>query len=496
MIRPTLAFALLALVLGASPAMAAPKIALTTIDNDSGGDVRDAVVDALDGKDLTLVSEKETNRAVDKLKGELADLTEKQAKKLATELEADAIVHGTLDKQGGSKVLKFKLFVNGRKMKGFSVTFTNPRTKKFKAALHDKMVEKVTSPPAEEPVADEKPIKKKPVEEDTEDPNPKKKKSKKDKTVADKSVDEKPTEDGEETPKPKKAKKTAKVDEDEEEEATPIEIRAQGSPHSANRVAVRLDVGGSFAARRLQFTTTAELAASGQAPKTFKPGPVPGARFEVETYPLAFMNPKSFAAGLGVGVEFDKVLSSKVQTNGGAEPGKSMTVKQQQYSLGARYRLLFGKTATSPSVTVGINYGRRTFKVQSKGILDNRGSLDLPDTDYKYLSPLLGFRVPFTRNIAMIANAEALLVSDAGPIQEASSYGRAKIFGFDSQAGFDVVLGNRFAIRFVGEFSQIGFTFTGGGELAKNRDMDPDTIDIGGASDRVFGGSATVAVLY
>lgn len=51
----------------AADVAAAPKVALTAIENDPGGDVRDAVAAALDGKDLSVIGEKEVNRAVDRL---------------------------------------------------------------------------------------------------------------------------------------------------------------------------------------------------------------------------------------------------------------------------------------------------------------------------------------------------------------------------------------------------------------------------------------------
>ena len=73
---------------------------------------------------------------------------------------------------------------------------------------------------------------------------------------------------------------------------------------------------------------------------------------------------------------------------------------------------------------------------------------------------------------------------------------RAKVFGGSGQAGLDIVLGNRFAIRLVGEFTQVGFAFTGTGMLANGRDRDTATKDVGGASDRSIGGAATLAVLY
>src|SRR5262245_19111500 len=93
----------------ALPAGASPKVALTAIDGDSAGDVREAVATALDGKDLTLIGMKEVNRAFDRL-GEVTELSEKAAKKLARELEADAIVHGRLGKKNGKNNLSFELF--------------------------------------------------------------------------------------------------------------------------------------------------------------------------------------------------------------------------------------------------------------------------------------------------------------------------------------------------------------------------------------------------
>src|SRR5437870_10607398 len=104
--------ALVTLLIATGSAVAAPKLALTAIDGDDSGDDREAVAEALDGKDLSVIGAKETNRAIDKLKGGIADLTEKQAKKLSADLEVDAIVYGTLGKEGSNKILRFKLFVN------------------------------------------------------------------------------------------------------------------------------------------------------------------------------------------------------------------------------------------------------------------------------------------------------------------------------------------------------------------------------------------------
>src|SRR4051794_22125813 len=103
MTRPLALIICVVFLLSPGAALARPKVALTQIEGDASGDIRDAVVEALEGgKELSLISGREVNHAVDKL-GDLSDLTEKDFKKLATQLEADAIVLGKLDKVGGAK---------------------------------------------------------------------------------------------------------------------------------------------------------------------------------------------------------------------------------------------------------------------------------------------------------------------------------------------------------------------------------------------------------
>ena len=541
----------------AADVAAAPKVALTAIENDPGGDVRDAVAAALDGKDLSVIGEKEVNRAVDRL-GDVAELTEKDAKKLARQLDADAVVLGSLARSGGSKTLKFKLFVNGKKTKGFSVQFSNARSPKFKQALREKMVQKIGKASDDDEVAEKPKAKGKAkgkkvaqAEDDDEDPigggkaakndkkakkadkadkkkdakkkvaqadddddgedddEPKRKKAKKDKDKkADQKIDKKADkkkvaqaddEDGDgegegesdddsegDEPPARKGKRTAAVDDDELGE--PALVARLEPKHSANRAAVRLDVGPSVVSRSLVFVQRPGFV---QGPKPFRPAPVPGARFEVDMFPLAFVNPKGFVGGLGFHAAYDKTLVMNV---GSMAAGRT-TVDQHRYAVGGRFRLAFGKTATSPTMTLGGDYGRRVFRANRQALMDPE-ALDLPDIDYKILSPGLVFRFPIGRAIAFVLGGEGLLVTDAGPIQKAESYGRAKVYGVDAHGGLDVMLGNRFALRFKGEFTQIGYTFTGGGALSRNRDGNDGTQDVFGLADRSFGGAATLAVLY
>src|SRR5215467_7109524 len=189
-------------------AAAKPKVALTQIDGDATGDVRDAVAEAIEGKELALIGSREVNRAVDKL-GDLADLTEKDFKKLASELEADAIVAGKLDKLGAAKTLKFRLFVHKKMAKGFTVSFKDAKSEKFRTMLHDKMLDKIgAGAGGGDDEEDARPAKKKKAADDDEDPIAKKDKK------AKKGKDAKADAD-EEDARPAKKTRVAKADEED-----------------------------------------------------------------------------------------------------------------------------------------------------------------------------------------------------------------------------------------------------------------------------------------
>jgi hypothetical protein len=499
MIRALISF--LAILGFAAVSQAAPKVALPAIEGDVTGDMRDDVAAALDGDELTVLGEKEVNRVYERLNLEnLAELSEKQAKKLSTDLEADAVVTAVLAKKGKTKTLKFRLFVKGKKQKGFTVQFKNAKSNKFKTALRDKLVDrlggeapsskvtKTTEEDEEGTVKRRKATKSTEPAEEEEDPNPKKK-------VATKETSADEDEEDEEDPKRKK-KKTAAREDDEDEAETAIEARMT-SKHTANRAAARADAGMSVSNRSLIFTKRSNFP---EGPKPFRSSPVPGARFEAELFPYAFFDPDSILAGFGAAVEYDKTLVLNLETT--AERGVKVPVNQSAYSFGGRFRFAFGKKPTSPTITAGLDYGRRRWKADRSKLMDRTslgglGSLDLPDTNYAWIAPGLGFRIPIGTTIAVVGYGEGLFVNNAGPIQKAESYGKAKIVGFSGEAGFEVVLMNRFAFRAVFEMTQIGFDFQGtGGMLANSRDGDAATIDVGGATDRSLGGVATLGVLY
>ncbi|HET9993301.1 MAG TPA: hypothetical protein VFQ65_32415 [Kofleriaceae bacterium] len=506
-------------------AEAKPRVALVTFEGDPGGEAQEVVSDAI-GEDVMLVGPKQVNRTVDKLGLDTADLGEKDLRKLSKELQADAVIQGKLSKKGDNKLLHFKLFIHGKKAKGFKVEFASLKSKKLRTQLHDKMIDKLDGGDGGE-VASAKKGSKAAATDDDEDPisggqdKKKKKGAGKDSASTDdtlKTMKKKGGQDGDEdaevkpshkssdddAPKKKakppdedtadedkpKKKKVARAEGDDSEgvEAS-VEVHAASTARPANRVAVRLDLGVSIQNRSLTFTSRAFP----EAPKPFSQKPVAGARVAGELYPLAFGNPNGVAGGLGLGGMFDQTIVLNLQSS--AQPGTKFPVTQRRFDIGPRFRVLFGHSDTSPSVTLGVGYMKRTFVV-NRSALTSGNTIDLPDVDYAGFDPGLEFRIPLIKQLALVFGGQAILLTSAGPIQGLDSYGQAKVTGGSGSAGFDIVLGNHLAISLRGEATQIGYAFTGNGAMANNRDMDPTTKDIGGAADRYLGVAATIAILY
>ena len=122
MMRPLVI--LIGLVASSTMALAKPKVIVTKIDGDASGDVFTAVTEALD-PDLSLVSQKEINKQVDKLNLS-DDLTDKEVGKLEKALNAEALIRGTLDKKGDVMALHLKVYTkDSTKPKAFTVKFSN-----------------------------------------------------------------------------------------------------------------------------------------------------------------------------------------------------------------------------------------------------------------------------------------------------------------------------------------------------------------------------------
>lgn len=503
-----------AVLLASGAALAKTRVAIVAFDGDDDGAVQEVVADLLDG-DYTVSGAKTVNRTIDKL-GFDSNLSDKDLKKLANELEVDAILRGDLSRKGSRKLLHVKVFLKGKKVRGFKVEFASINSEKFKSALKDKIDEKLSGQASKKqveeaaPASDEedpigtskktkkttkadkaevaekaaKPEKKKKRADDDEDAEDAEKAGKASESDDEESSDD---EDGERRAK----KRTAAADMDDEDIGVSASVSVGGSSggRSANRLAVRVDVGPSFSSRTLRFNSRAFE----EAPKTYQNAPVGGMRVGGELYPLAFGNPNSFLSGLGIAGHYDQTLKLNLQST--AQLGTKFPVQQKNWEIGARFRIAFGSSAKAPTVTLRGGYFHRMFKVDRTALMEGN-LIDLPDVFYRGFDPGLEVRIPIVKQVAFVMSGEAVLVTNAGQIQKLYSYGQAKITGGQGMAGVDVVIAGRVALRVTGEFAQFGFAFTGNGAQTYNRDNDPSTPDVGGAQDRYIGGAASLAVLY
>src|SRR3954462_4038852 len=117
MIRPLFLAVVFCAVALALPgvAQAKPKVAFTAIVGDDGNEVGEAISASLD--EWKLLPAKEVKKKIKTL-GLEDDWADKDFAKLGKELEADAVVRGTLDTKGGKKNLTFQIYIHGKKVKG------------------------------------------------------------------------------------------------------------------------------------------------------------------------------------------------------------------------------------------------------------------------------------------------------------------------------------------------------------------------------------------
>jgi TolB-like protein len=497
----------------ARPVGAKPKVAIIAFDNDKKNEAREMVSDTI-GDDVTVLGSKQVNRTIDDLGFDATSLDDKALRKLSKELEADAIIQAKLSTKGKDKILHFKLWVHNKKAKGFKVEFGSLKSDRFKQQLHDKLLERLgyaTAPSGDDDSAAVTPITKTkskptPAGDDDSAPVPSKSKTK---AVPIGDDDDAPTKKPSKT-KPKsgdddddaKAKPDATTskhvahagDDDDDSGSVTAKVEVTpasepSGPHTANRDAVRVDIGPSASQRTLSFNSRSFA----EAPSGDKNGLVGGARVQAEIYPFAFSNPDGGASGIGAYGYYDQAIASNVSTS--IQPGTKFPVTQRHYEGGLRYRILFGHHETSPTLAVGIGYGHREFVV-NRGALMPGNTLDLPDVNYRGFIPSLAFRLPLTPRLALSFGVGALLLTGAGPIQTQAEYGQATVTGVEGDFGFDILFTRRIGMKFEFDAAQIGYKFKGNGEMTNDRDGDPSTQDVGGAADRYLGGALTLVVLY
>jgi hypothetical protein len=309
------------------------------------------------------------------------------------------------------------------------------------------------------------------------------------KTKKDSSEEEEEEEDEEDEPK----KKVAARDGDEDEEEGSVEASADEGDEGADKLsvgerAIEAIAGISFNARRMKFTYQPDLE---NHPPPYNGVPVAGLILDVTVFPMAITHKnKSMLKNIGLTAMYDKVLliNSKSDPDGpGGNAPVTLPTSQSRWSIGAVFRY-----PVSRMITVGgqLEYGKQSFTIRpASGV-----SPGIPNTAYSAIAPTVFARLTLGKLIIGV-DATYLAIGKAGQIENPDQYGKASKNGFEGQLAIDYMLKKFLFARVAFRGEAVGFSFDSPGAMATNRDMDPEK-DVFGASDKYFGGIATVGYLY
>jgi hypothetical protein len=466
------------LCVAAPAAMARPKtkIAVAPLQGDAGNEVALAVADALAGKDYSVIGPKQTGREMTRL-GISDELDGKATRKLASKLGVVAIIDGKVSKAGRKRSLHLEVHRRGKPIDGFTVEFKSATSSGFRRAIHDEIGKKLDGA-GDDPAEDEEP--RKPVTASDDD---RARKQAEERAEADrKRADD---DDADRRARKPAGRKPRVATDDDEDDRAARKRRSRSKDEAAPLVAARVGAGGSVAQRQLSWDLRSGFT---QVPPRVQTT-AGGARIDGEVYPLAIAEPRSSLAGLGLAAAYDKTLGLSIKV-----PNQTVTapINQSHYSIGVRYRFGIADTA---SLALGLDYASRKYVAERGGLMG--AVLDAPDVKYSAVSPGAALRVAVASSVAVFGGADALLIFEAGGIQQPASYGPATVYGLEGTAGVDIAITKQIALRIALEYSQIMLTFTPkGSTLANNRDNDPATQDVMGATDRSIGGAVTVGFVY
>jgi len=492
-------------------AVARPKLAVAPLEGDKDGNVGELVADAAADHGKTTRPDK-VSREIEKL--EISSLNAKTVKKLRIKLEADVVIYGNVDKQGGKKHLELTLTGHGKTKGKLEIDFKT--TKALKKELEARLGKQIDIAAAgadddsddddddgatkrKQREAEEKEKKRRDDEERQKREDDEKKqreaaaeKDKEKERKRKKHDDDEERDDSERTHKTKKH--TASRDDDTDDEDTSVHRKkkrhhrddddegdedggSRAHPrHAITQAALWADLGAAVARRTLTYDATGNQ----------QPPPVgtaaPAGEIEGEVYPASFSTLKGPTAGIGIAGAYDRTLGLGI-----AVPGSAVVapIKSGFYWIGARYRFTFGGS----SVAVGASYWRRYY-MADRSKLTMPTDLDMPDVDYTALAPDVTARFAATPKLGVFAALQLPLMLSSGPIQSSTSYGPSTIIAFDLRSGVQIGLGSHYALQIALGFDQIGFKFNAKqGSQAALR-------EVSAATDRSVGLAATLGVMY
>jgi hypothetical protein len=497
----------LCVLLAASSAFAKKRVVVLSFTGPQGGKAAAAVASAVK-KRHTVVSSAQYTKAEKRLKAK--KVNDKNVAKVAAEIQVDAVITGVMKKKGG----KFTLTVSVRegasgRVKGSAKIALrgakiDQRAKDDIEAEVVPLVDDVQSISGgggggsddfasnDSSVDDKKPPKKgkKPPEDDTSSAD-----TSADASSGSGSGSSDDTGEQEAVPGVDDNKQVASSGDGETSADSSVSKSADdGAPTEivggkyARNAGFSIDGGVSVVARTLSFTTRSGLARN-QQPSGYDGTVVPGGMVDGEIYPLVLMGskPDSLLAGLGVTFLYDRVFLLK--SKAGSE---EYTTTQQRYGVGLRFRLNIGHKPTLPTVFVGIGYNSLSFAIDADPTVTG-----LPDVNYSYVDPNIGFRMPLgTDKLALLAEARYLLILGSGAFSEQDNYGSGTTVGVDFEGGLEYRLMPRLPIHVGIHYVRIAYDFDGTGKLANNLDGDSTSADVGGALDEYLGGYATIGYIF
>ena len=465
---------MLAVVVAAAPSLARAerKVAVAPLDGDDDGKITGAVVHAAEPH-ATLTGPETTQKALDALSLSSLD-SPKALRKVRKKLGVDVVLHGKVERAGTKRKLVLAISGPGKKEQSIELKFKPTGTaalrKELRDALADKLGDGGGAAEGDEPDEDETRPKDRDKDAERDKPRDRDKDAERDKPR-----DKDRTRDDSERPKSRataSASASVSASSDDEPRHKKRHHRGDEPPprHPVTQDSLWVDAGFVGQHRGLTYNTNANGT---------PPPPVGTASFAAEVdgevYPAAFDSLQSVAAGLGIAGAFGKTIGLSIHVPGS---NVSAPIDESHYSIGARYRFVFGQS----SVAGGVAYWRQRYIADRSSLMG--ATLDMPDVDYQAIAPGAIAKFAATPTIGISISVDVPLMVASGAITSMADYGAASVIAFVVQGGVDVALAQHYGLHFAAWFDQVGLKFTNAPR------------GLTGATDRTIGASATFAVIY
>jgi hypothetical protein len=250
----------------------------------------------------------------------------------------------------------------------------------------------------------------------------------------------------------------------EEEPSAPKE---SGPPAPVGRY-LDLSVGGQAFSRSLAYhqQVTPTL-------REYQPRLLGDAVLALQYYPGA-----QFAEGFvsNIGLEVNAEQSFALKSTTPPPNAANYTTQIHDYNGGVRVRLPL--ESLTPFISIG--YGDHAFKMTGA----NRGSLVLPDTDYKYVRAVVGLQVPLASGVSVAASGGYRYVLSPGDIKT-TYFPHLAVGGMEAKLYVGYALTSMIEARIGFDYRRYFYTFH-----STNNDM----FIAGGAVDQTYAGSLSLAI--